>query len=65
MKFRFVWIGRTKEKNWRALQDEYLQRLSYFVKLDIAEIRESAAHETKETEGKRILAKLIRVSFGR
>lgn len=63
MKFRFVWIGRTKEKNWRALQDEYLQRLSYFVKLDIAEIRESAAHETKETEGKRILENLNQSSF--
>ena len=63
MKIRFVWIGKTKEKNWRALQDEYLQRLSYFVKFDITEIRESSAHETKEIEGKRILANLNQSSF--
>lgn len=63
MKFRFVWIGKTKEKNWRALQDEYLHRLSYFVKFDVAEIRESQAHETKETEGKRILENLNQSTF--
>ena len=63
MKFRFVWIGKTKEKNWRALQDEYLQRLSYFVKFDVAEIRESQAYETKETEGKRILENLNQSTF--
>lgn len=63
MKFRFVWIGKTKEKNWRTLQDEYLQRLSHFVKFDIAEIRESQAFETKETEGKRILENLNQSSF--
>ena len=63
MKFRFVWIGKTKDKNWRTLQDEYLQRLSHFVKFEISEIRESAAHETKEAEGKRILANLNQNSF--
>lgn len=63
MKFRFVWIGKTKEKNWRALQVEYLQRLSYFVKYDVTEIRESAAHETKEAEGKRILENVNQSSF--
>jgi 23S rRNA (pseudouridine1915-N3)-methyltransferase len=63
MKFRFVWIGKTKEKNWRALQDEYLQRLSYFVKFEVAEIRESASNESKDIEGKRILDKLNHTSF--
>ncbi|CAN5519333.1 23S rRNA (pseudouridine(1915)-N(3))-methyltransferase RlmH [soil metagenome] len=63
MKFRFVWIGKTKEKNYRALQEEYLQRLSHFVKCEVFEIRESAAHETKEIEGKRILEKLNHSSF--
>lgn len=58
MKFRFVWIGKTKDKNYRALQDEYLLRLSHFVKCDVVEIRDSAPHETKEIEGKRILEKL-------
>ncbi len=55
MKFRFVWIGKTKDKNWRALQDKYLQRLSHFVKFDVTEIRESQPHETRETEGRRIV----------
>lgn len=54
MRFRFVWIGKTRDKNWKALQEEYLRRLSFFVKCDVAEIRESAPHEGKEVEGKRI-----------
>jgi 23S rRNA (pseudouridine1915-N3)-methyltransferase len=63
MKLKFLWIGKTKEKNWRALQDEYLQRLSYFAKFEIAELKESAAHETKEAEGNRILGNLNQSSF--
>ena len=55
MKFRFVWIGKTKDRNWKALQEEYLKRLSYFVKCEIVEIRDSAPHEGPEIEGKRIL----------
>lgn len=58
MRFRFVWIGKTKDKNWRALQDEYLRRLSHFAKCELTEIRESQPFETKETEGKRILDEL-------
>ncbi|MEQ1606493.1 MAG: 23S rRNA (pseudouridine(1915)-N(3))-methyltransferase RlmH [Pyrinomonadaceae bacterium] len=63
MKFRFVWIGKTKDKHCRALQDEYLQRLSHFVKCEVVEVRDSAPHETKEIEGKRILEKLNQSSF--
>ena len=63
MKFRFIWIGKTKDKNWKALQDEYLGRLSHFVKCDIVEIRDSAPHETKENEGKRFLELLNQKSF--
>ncbi|HQZ94871.1 MAG TPA: 23S rRNA (pseudouridine(1915)-N(3))-methyltransferase RlmH [Pyrinomonadaceae bacterium] len=63
MKFRFVWIGKTKDKNYRSLQDEYLLRLSHFVKCEVVEIRDSAPHETKEIEGKRILEKLNQSSF--
>ena len=55
MKFRFVWVGKTKDKNWKALQDEYLKRLSHFVKCEIMEIRDSAPHEGPGIEGKRIL----------
>ena len=63
MHFRFIWIGKTKHKNWRALQEEYLQRLSHFVKFEITEIKDSAKHETKEDEGKRILEKMHQSSF--
>jgi 23S rRNA (pseudouridine1915-N3)-methyltransferase len=55
MKFRFIWIGKTKDKNWKALQDEYLKRLSHFVKCEVTQIKDSAKHETSEIEGKRIL----------
>lgn len=63
MKFRFIWIGKTRDENYRALQDEYLQRLSHFVKCEIIEIKDSAPHETKEIEGKRILEKLNQSPF--
>lgn len=54
MKFRFIWVGKTKEKNWRALQDDYLARLSHFTRCEIVEIKDCG----KEAEGKLILAKL-------
>jgi len=59
MKFRFVWVGKTKDKNWRALQEEYLQRLSHFVKFEIIEIKD----DSKEIESKRILEKVNQSSF--
>ena len=58
MRFRLVWIGKTKDKNWRALQEEYLQRLSRFVRCEVVELKDSAAHEGPENEGKRILENL-------
>ena len=63
MKFRFVWVGKTKNKNYLALQDEYLRRLSHFVKCETVEVRDSATHKGKETEGKRILEKLNQTPF--
>lgn len=63
MKFRFIWIGKTKDKNWRALQEEYLSRLSHFVKCEITEIKDSAAHEGLEIESKRILEKSNQSNF--
>jgi 23S rRNA (pseudouridine1915-N3)-methyltransferase len=58
MRFRFIWIGKTKDKNWKALQEEYLRRLSHFVKSEITEIKDSAPHEGPDIEGERILAAL-------
>ncbi|MBA2379802.1 MAG: 23S rRNA (pseudouridine(1915)-N(3))-methyltransferase RlmH [Blastocatellia bacterium] len=58
MKFRFLWLGKTKDKNWRALQEEYLGRLSHFVSCEISELKDSPVADTPETDGKRILAAL-------
>jgi 23S rRNA (pseudouridine1915-N3)-methyltransferase len=63
MKFRFLWIGKTKDKNWKALQDDYLKRLSRFVKCEVAELKESAASETVESEGNRIISNLNQSSL--
>lgn len=59
MKFRFVWVGKTKDKNWRALQEEYLGRLSHFVKFEITEIKDGAP----ETESKRIMENVNQSPF--
>jgi 23S rRNA (pseudouridine1915-N3)-methyltransferase len=59
MRFRFVWVGKTKDKNWRALQEEYLRRLSHFVRFEIVELRDEGA----ETESKRILEKVNQSNF--
>lgn len=63
MRFRFIWIGKTKDKNWLALQEEYLRRLSHFVKCEIVEIRDQPSRDQKEIEGKRIIENLNPNSF--
>ena len=63
MRFRFVWIGKTKDKNWRALQAEYLQRLSYFVKVETIEIKDASGQDAREIESKRILEKVNQSNF--
>lgn len=55
MRFRFIWVGKTKDKNWKALQEDYLKRLSHFVKYDVVEIRDAAGPGNVEKEGERIL----------
>ncbi len=55
MKFRFVWVGKTRDKNYKALQDDYLKRLSHFVRYEIVEVPDGPR---PENEGKQILAKL-------
>jgi Uncharacterized conserved protein len=60
MKFRFLWVGKTKDKNWRALQEEYLGRLSHFVKTEIVELKDAG---DKEIESKRILENLNQNTF--
>jgi 23S rRNA (pseudouridine1915-N3)-methyltransferase len=63
MKLRFIWIGKTKDKKWKALQDEYLRRLSHFVKSELVEIKDSAAYEGPDIEGERIISSLNQSTF--
>ncbi len=41
MRLRVIWTGKTRNAHLRALTDDYLKRLSRFVKCEIAEFRES------------------------
>lgn len=56
MKFRFIWVGRTRDKSWKTLQDEYLQRLSHFVRTEITEIKDASGRDAVELEGAKIIA---------
>jgi 23S rRNA (pseudouridine1915-N3)-methyltransferase len=60
MKFCFLWVGKTKNEHWLALQNEYLKRLSKFVKFDLIEVREGPS---KVEESNRILRSLNQKSF--
>ncbi|MFV0388521.1 MAG: 23S rRNA (pseudouridine(1915)-N(3))-methyltransferase RlmH [Pyrinomonadaceae bacterium] len=63
MKFHFIWIGKTKSKHWLALQNEYLKRLKYFVKLSVTELKDGKNTDTIEVEGNRILEKVNQSSL--
>jgi 23S rRNA (pseudouridine1915-N3)-methyltransferase len=41
MRLRVIWTGKTKDAHLRALIDDYLKRLSHFVKCEVSEFRES------------------------
>lgn len=61
MRFRFIWIGKTRDAQMRALVDEYLTRLGRFVRCEVSELRESPASGSRrgiEDEGKRIIGAL-------
>lgn len=63
MKFHFIWVGKTKDKNWLALQENYFKRLGHFVKFSVTEIKDKSKHESIEIEGNRILEKVNQSSF--
>ncbi len=58
MRFRFVWIGRTRDAQMRALVDEYLKRLGRFVRYEVTELREGAGRAGIADESKRIIGAL-------
>ena len=53
---RVVWTGKTKDARLRALVDDYLKRLSHFVKCEVAEFGESraAARSSIDKDSRRI-----------
>lgn len=63
MKFKFLWVGRTRYANWKALQDEYLRRLSHFVKYEITEVKDVPRADSTDIEGNDLLAKINQSSF--
>ena len=48
MRLRVIWTGKTREAHLRALTDDYLKRLSLFVKCEVSEFRESPGAEKKQ-----------------
>jgi 23S rRNA (pseudouridine1915-N3)-methyltransferase len=40
MRFRIIWLGKTRDTRLRALIDDYAERLSHFVRLEVTELRE-------------------------
>jgi 23S rRNA (pseudouridine1915-N3)-methyltransferase len=63
MKFKFLWVGKTRDANWKALQDDYLKRLSHFVKYEIVEVKDAQGANSIDLEGNELLAKLNPSSF--
>jgi 23S rRNA (pseudouridine1915-N3)-methyltransferase len=57
MRLRFIWVGKTKNEQMRVLIDEYLKRLSRFVRCEVKEVSAVAARTPRagiEDEGRRI-----------
>ena len=58
MRLRLIWTGKTRDAHLRALIEDYLERLSHFVRCEISEFRESAGLEKRvgiDKDSKRIL----------
>ena len=57
MRLRIIWTGKTKDAHLRALAEDYLTRLSHFVRCEVTELRESKGHNGNagiEKDSKRI-----------
>src|SRR5262245_44863074 len=57
MRLRVIWTGKTRDANLRSLVDGYLKRLSYFVRCEVNELRESANADSRsgiDKDSKRI-----------
>lgn len=61
MRFRFIWVGKTRNEHLRALAEDYLGRLGRFVRCEVTEVREAQGGDPRscvEEEGKRVAALL-------
>ena len=64
MRFRFIWVGKTRNEHLRALLEDYLKRLSRFARWEAVELRECSGggagdpRVCLEEEGKRIMGAL-------
>ena len=66
MRLRLIWIGKTKDERLRSLAEEYLRRLSRFVRCEVVELAASKSKDEREgieEEGRRILSGLRADSF--
>jgi 23S rRNA (pseudouridine1915-N3)-methyltransferase len=58
MRFRLIWVGKTRNEHVRALVGDYLKRLGRYVRVETTELREGAGGGNErallEEEGKRI-----------
>ena len=66
MRVRLIWVGKTRNEHLRALIDEYLKRLTRWVRCEVTELgaaKASARGEGIEEEGKRISDALRSDSF--
>jgi 23S rRNA (pseudouridine1915-N3)-methyltransferase len=61
MRFRFIWVGKTKNEHIRALVDDFVKRLERFVRCEMTVLEPSRAQvaaEGIEDESRRILSAL-------
>ena len=61
MRVRVIWPGKTRNAHFRALINDYLKRLTHFVRCEITELRETRGAETLtgiDKDSKRISAAL-------
>lgn len=61
MRWRLIWVGKTKDEHVRALVEEYLKRLKRFARCEVTEVEPSRAQDAREgiaDESRRILSAL-------
>jgi 23S rRNA (pseudouridine1915-N3)-methyltransferase len=66
MRFRLIWVGKTRNEHLRALESDYLKRLSRFHRCEVVELRESTLANERarlEEESKRIAGALASDTF--